>query len=293
MDRDRIGRVIYGWISQEVYRGPRRYVGDGEDSKFDFYQKPIKTALIQVLGEEEGNRILALAATGFSSLASGPAMLTEAEREGLKRIEEEYATAKYHFKEELRQKTETGSPEGEKKFNERVARERLEKMRNLFGAERYLDYRLQTDLINQAKAGEMAGLSRDELREWTRLQDEIGARQKEAEAIEDETMREERRRQIHVEYEQRELYLLGAKQADFAKYRDWTYWVIKKFLNQAQSSVNPDLLYSEVRSYLDLARGLDDDARRKQAVDEAQAQLKARYPDLPEYLWESFGIGLH
>lgn len=285
MDRDRIGLVLYHWLAWEVQKGGgATYIDD--DGYSGSYRKPIHEALIRILGEEEGDRIANLAATQFSSLASGPAMLTELERETLKRIKEEEAAAIRRLWDELERRG--GQMSGGDWT--RVRRERDKKIRSLFGDERYLEYLLQTDYVDEVKAGKLAGLSHDEMREWVRLRDESEIRQEELEEIADKRMRAERREQIQEEYRQKEMYLLGAREVDFIQYQDRMYWVLKRFLKEAKSDVDPDLLYGELARYRERIRVQEDYHARRQAAAEARAELKARYPDVPEWMWDRFDI---
>ncbi len=167
------------------------------------------------------------------------------------------------------------------------------KLASLLGEDRYADYRLATDQPQVLKAAEQAGVPREQMREWVKIQDEFNQRIESV--LQTMTMGsdpEEIERlfaQAQAEQEEKQRNLLGARYDDFVKFGDPHYWGLKE-IGFSENPAELDQIYKAARPWFIKIDAVDREDREGQESLRRMAleDLSRRFPAVDPELW--YGI---
>lgn len=280
--KDQIGIIaralVEADLEAEESRLGRLYVGDETAPPNDM--KDFKERLTRLLGDEEAKEVIVANFSGNLREAEVLKALTFEETEALEQISREYALRFYDWHERRaddpnsRQIIEEGA---------QLQREREREIEALLGKERYLDYKMETLFANDVRAGELAGIGREQVKEWVRLLMESASRRDEIRYLPD---RESRIKALEDERQLREAYLLGSRQQDFFKYRNPSYWELRRSLGERRSEA--DGIYDACGLVGDALKAETDAAARARRKKEYIEEMQAKYPQIPTHIWHNF-----
>lgn len=136
------------------------------------------------------------------------------------------------------------------------------------------------------RAAELAGVGEEDTLTWVRLQEEFKDRCDRLYGISlSDEAREGMRAQLTEEKEQREAVLFGARHAAFGRFRDGTYWTLKRDLQSAKADADVNAVYDAIKPWTARYEDSGDRDARCRIASEGCATLRKAFPEVPDDVW--------